>query len=167
MHIMTSWNYCNMELSDIIMVIRGCPMFLCSFPTLQSKFQLPQNMCFYYLQLQHAVKAQFGEETWAQFPTPIFNYMAEVEIYKGFISRCYYMLLIIFLKGLPFTCWLGTRCGGIWRGTMGGGPTGCTDVLTQCYTATITVLHPSSGPTYASEAFYNRNERGPHMCQVL
>lgn len=71
------------------------------FPELQNKFCLPQSMYFYYLQLHHASRAQTGIDDWVQSPTPIFNYISEVEIYKGFISRCYYMLLCIFLKGFP------------------------------------------------------------------
>lgn len=67
---------------------------LCSFHILQTRFQLPRSMQLYYMQLQHAVRAQTKQEPWVPFPTLIFNYMAEVEIYKGFISRSYYMLLL-------------------------------------------------------------------------
>lgn len=68
---------------------------------LQSKFQLPRNMYFYYIQLRHVIKAKNGSEPWVLSPTPIFNYMSEVEVYKGFISQSYYMLLLIFLRDFP------------------------------------------------------------------
>lgn len=47
------------------------------------------------------IRAQSGEDIWVLMPTSIFNYMSEVEMYKGLISRCYYMLLLIFLKDFP------------------------------------------------------------------
>lgn len=48
-----------------------------------------------YLQLQHAAKVQAGSDIWDLSPSPVFNYMAEVSYFKGFISRCYNM------KGFP------------------------------------------------------------------
>ena len=54
-----------------------------------------------HVQLQHAVRAQSGENLWILSQTPIFKYMAGVSQFRGFISRVYSMILSIFLEGFP------------------------------------------------------------------
>lgn len=58
-------------------------------------------MYFPYMQVHHAVRAQSEGVWWMQSPAPIFHYMTEVSQYKGFILRCYSMLLSMHLKGFP------------------------------------------------------------------
>lgn len=55
----------------------------------------------FYLQLQHAIRAQGGVDLWFMQPTPIFKHLFEVTSYKGFISCCYAMLLNLFLQDTP------------------------------------------------------------------
>lgn len=74
---------------------------LSSFSDMQERFRLPRTMYFYYMQLQHAVRAQTSETPWMSSPTPIFHYMEEVSCFKGYISCCYSMLLSVFLAGFP------------------------------------------------------------------
>lgn len=46
---------------------------LLSFSDLQSKYALPSNMLFCYLQQRHAVRAQGEAVDWVQSPTPVFH----------------------------------------------------------------------------------------------
>lgn len=74
---------------------------LLPFRELQSKYALPSNMLFYYLQLLHAVKAQGDAVEWTQSSTPVFHILQDMTDTKGVISQCYNMLLGSFLDGYP------------------------------------------------------------------
>lgn len=58
------------------------------FAQLQSRYNVPHTMHFYYLQLQHAIKAQQSLVNAVISPTPIFSMMQSSPSRKGFISRC-------------------------------------------------------------------------------
>lgn len=99
-----------------------------------------------------------------QSPTLIFNYMTEVEIYKGFISRSYYILLHIFLKDFPLR---GKAC---WEQDVEPFEDEQWEVALQAVqmrslnaAQTITIVHHTWGPSHTSEALQHGNERGPYM----
>lgn len=59
---------------------------------------------YFYLQLQQAVRAQTGADNWVQsFDTylKLYGQGRTLQDCRNLQSRCYYMLLIIFLKELP------------------------------------------------------------------
>ena len=58
-------------------------------------------MHFYYIQLQHAVRAQGTAVEWVQSPTPVFRTVFQAQDTKGMISQCYNMLLSSWLEGHP------------------------------------------------------------------
>lgn len=74
---------------------------LLSFEALQELFGLPSSMRFYYMQLRHAVTAQYRSSKWSPSPTPLFNLIKRTSTTKGFISQCYSMLLQNFQKKHP------------------------------------------------------------------
>lgn len=57
-----------------------------SFSDLQSKYALPSNMLFYYLQLRNAVRAQGDAVDLVQSPTPAFHILQAASDTKGIIS---------------------------------------------------------------------------------
>lgn len=101
------------ELAKLQRGARWCPMGithlrhdfhnerLLSFTDLQSKFERPSSMLFYYLQIKHAVKAQGTAVEWVQSPTPVFHILLNATDTKGIISQCYLMLLSALLEGFP------------------------------------------------------------------
>lgn len=72
-----------------------------TFVALQSKFNVPRSMHFYYMKLQHAVKAQSKSSEWHLLPTPLFSLIRDAESSKGFISQSYAMLLESYLSRPP------------------------------------------------------------------
>lgn len=72
-----------------------------SFSELREAFRLPLSMHFYYQQLKHAIAAQGGPETLTLEPAPVFNFLLDINTYKGFISDCYAMLLGLVMGDSP------------------------------------------------------------------
>lgn len=73
-----------------------------AFSDLKSAFSLPLSMYFYYLQLQHAFRAQWGVNQWLPEPTPIFRML---EALRGNNRRKPYNLLsgahLMWLNAFP------------------------------------------------------------------
>lgn len=62
------------------------------------EFSLPGPMLFYYFQLKHVVTSQGPAIEWQQSSAPVFNMVPEtVSTKKGFMCRCYKMLVNDFL----------------------------------------------------------------------
>lgn len=58
------------------------------FEELSIHFCLPKSMLFYYIQLRHAVEAQGLAVEWQQSPTPVFNMMAERDLFLDATQFC-------------------------------------------------------------------------------
>lgn len=72
-----------------------------TFTALETEYNLPSSMQFYYIQLQHAVTTQSRSSEWYLSPTPVFSLIRNVDSSRVFISRCYAILLQSYLKQLP------------------------------------------------------------------
>lgn len=98
-----NWPNCNLDLGGKHMGLPILSKFsrngvLCTFTDLKETYNLPSSIHFLYLQLSHAVVAQGWSSEWHLSLTPVFSLIRDAASSKGFISKCYAILLQSVLK---------------------------------------------------------------------
>lgn len=72
------------------------------FLILRVKYNLPQSMHFLLFAMQHAIRAQLGEDMWVMSPKPIFNYLIEGGNILGFYILELLHAAANFVEGFSF-----------------------------------------------------------------